>query len=212
MGDRHLARPDASRPHHLAAGPDPSAAIRPSAAGRTPALDAAEILRLQRTAGNQSVVQLLGDDADRSPVRDVVGSGGAPLEPGLRRTMESAFGASFGEVRVHTDEQASSSAASVGASAYTAGNHIAFRSGQFDPTTAAGQRTIAHELAHVVQQRSGPVDGSPAAGGIRVSDPGDRFERAASAMADAVVSGEATGAEVQDAGGDAAGLGAARGG
>ena len=43
----------------------------------------------------------------------------------------------------------------------------------------SGQRMIAHELAHVVQQRQGPVSGVSHGGGIRVSEPGDRFERAA---------------------------------
>jgi hypothetical protein len=47
---------------------------------------------------------------------------------------------------------------------------------------------LAHELTHVVQQRSGPVDGTDSGGGIKVSDPSDRFEREASANADRVMS------------------------
>src|SRR5256886_9825679 len=43
----------------------------------------------------------------------------------------------------------------------------------------AGRHVLAHELAHVIQQKAGPVDGSPAPGGIRLSDPSDRFEQAA---------------------------------
>ena len=43
---------------------------------------------------------------------------------------------------------------------------------------------MAHELTHVVQQRSGPVDGTSAPGGIKVSDPSDRFEREAAANAE----------------------------
>jgi hypothetical protein len=101
--------------------------------------------------------------------------------------MESAFGASFDDVRVHTDEQASKSAESVGANAYTVGSDVVFRSGQYSPSSAVGQRTLAHELAHVVQQSQGPVDGTDAAGGIRVSDPSDRFERAAEQTADDVM-------------------------
>ena len=46
---------------------------------------------------------------------------------------------------------------------------------------------LAHELTHVVQQRRGPVDGAPAAGGINVSDPSDRFEREAAANAERVM-------------------------
>jgi hypothetical protein len=50
---------------------------------------------------------------------------------------------------------------------------------------------LAHELTHVVQQRSGPVDGSPAGGGIQVSDPSDRFETEAAANADRAMSAPA---------------------
>jgi hypothetical protein len=101
--------------------------------------------------------------------------------------MESAFGQSFEGVRVHTDDQASKSAESVGANAYTVGSDVVFKAGQYDPGSAVGQRTIAHELSHVVQQSQGPVDGTDAAGGIRVSDPSDRFEQAADQTADTVM-------------------------
>ncbi len=170
-----------------ATAPDPAAG-RSAAPGRSPALNAASLMHLQRTAGNAGVVQMLADDDEVSPVHDVLGSGGgAPLDAGTRATMESAFGASFGDVRVHTDERASRSAESVGANAYTVGSDVVFRSGQFNPGSAAGQRTIAHELTHVVQQQQGPVEGTDVAGGIRVSNPSDRFERAAEQTADQVM-------------------------
>jgi Domain of unknown function (DUF4157) len=171
--------------------PAPAPAIaRPAAVGAPHAsLDQAAVTELQRTAGNQAVVQLLGEDQPaRSPVHDVVGSaGGASLDPGTRGLMESAFGRSFGDVRVHTGEQASRSAEAVGANAYTVGTDVVFKSGHYDPGTPTGQRTLAHELTHVVQQSQGPVDGSDAPGGIRLSDPSDRFERAADDNADHVL-------------------------
>jgi hypothetical protein len=178
-----LARATARRGGAGEAGPRTAARIGPAAAA---------LLHLQRTIGNASVVQMLADetgegDGERSPVHDVVGrGGGSALDSGTRNSMESRFGQSFGDVRVHTDERASASAESVGANAYTVGSDIVFRSGHFDPASPVGQRTLAHELSHVVQQRSGPVDGAEAAGGIRLSDPGDRFERAAEATADQV--------------------------
>jgi hypothetical protein len=151
--------------------------------------DAASLMHLQRTAGNAGVVQLLAED-EPSPVHEVVGrSGGAPLDESTRATMESSFGQSFEDVRIHTDPQASKSAEAVGANAYTVGSDIVFRAGQFDASSATGQRTLAHELTHVVQQRSGPVDGTDAPGGIRLSDPSDRFERAAEQTAGEIVSG-----------------------
>jgi hypothetical protein len=67
------------------------------------------------------------------------------------------------------------------------GSDVVFRRGQYDPGSPSGQRTLAHELAHVVQQSQGPVDGTDAPGGIRVSDPSDRFERAAEQTADHVM-------------------------
>ncbi len=162
-----------------------------SPAPRGPHHDAASLMHLQRTAGNAGVVQLLADDeaAANSPVHDVVGKGGGtPLDDGTRASMEDRFGQSFGDVRVHTDNQASHSAESVGANAYTVGSDIVFRSGHFDTSSTTGQRTLAHELTHVVQQRSGPVDGTDAPGGIKLSDPSDRFERAAEQNASQVMS------------------------
>src|SRR5262249_30155596 len=69
--------------------------------------------------------------------------------------------------------------------------HIVFQRDAFDPGSQSGATTLAHELTHVVQQRSGPVDGTPVTGGIRVSDPGDRFEREASVTAEKAMSGPA---------------------
>jgi hypothetical protein len=167
----------------------PDGAGRSFVPSRSPALDAASVMHLQRTAGNASVVQLLAAaEEDRSPIHDVVGSGGSPLDQGVRSSMESAFGASFEDVRVHTDDRASKSAEAVGANAYTVGSDMVFKGGQYNPSTPTGQRTIAHELAHVVQQSQGPVDGADAPGGIRLSDPSDRFEQAADDTADDVMS------------------------
>jgi len=66
--------------------------------------------------------------------------------------MEPRFGHDFGRVRVHTDAQASDSAGAVNARAYTVGQHIAFASGEYVPGSVEGQRLLAHELTHVVQQ------------------------------------------------------------
>jgi len=154
--------------------------------------DADAVLDLQRSAGNAAVAQLLADDrpeeVSRSPVLDVVRRvGGQPLDPGTRATMEAGLGADFGSVRVHADGAATESAKAVQAQAYTVGDDVVFRSDLYQPGTESGQRMLAHELTHVVQQRSGPVDGTPAGGGISVSDPSDRFERAAEASADRFV-------------------------
>jgi hypothetical protein len=101
--------------------------------------------------------------------------------------MEARLGQAFGDVRIHTGSAADQSAKSVQAQAYTVGSNVVFRDGAYDPSSAGGRNLLAHELTHVVQQRSGPVDGTPAAGGVRVSDPTDRFEREAAANAERVM-------------------------
>ncbi len=160
-----------------------------AAAGLTSGLAPASILNLQRTIGNASVQTLL-EDEQPSPVHDVIGSrGGSPLDSGTRTLMEDRLGHDFSDVRVHTGPQADESARSINAVAYTVGSDVVFGSGHYAPDTPTGQRTLAHELTHVVQQRSGPVDGTPAPGGVRLSDPSDRFEQAAERTATEAMSG-----------------------
>ena len=157
----------------------------------------ASLLELQRLAGNATVSRMLApgeeeEATDRSPVLDVVGSGGgSPLDAGLRTEMEGRLGADFGDVRVHTDGKASDSAKSVQANAYTVGNDVVFGAGQFTPGSESGKQTIAHELTHVVQQREGPVAGTDVGGGIKLSHPSDEYETAADASAKAALAGPA---------------------
>jgi len=157
--------------------------------GRTEALTPSAVMNLQKTAGNATVAAAL-EEQEPSPVKDVVNSGaGAPLGDETRDFMESRLGADFGDVRVHTDSKASESARSVQAHAYTVGNDVVFQSGKYEPESDSGRRMLAHELTHVVQQRSGPVAGTAAPGGIKVSHPSDAFEQAAESSADRVMGG-----------------------
>jgi hypothetical protein len=98
---------------------------------------------------------------------------------------------------VHTDSKAHDSAQAVNAHAYTVGSNIVFQRDKYDPSSTEGRTMIAHELTHVVQQRSGPVDGTPAGGGIQLSDPSDRYEREASATAERAISGPDPAASAQ---------------
>jgi hypothetical protein len=148
------------------------------------------ILQLQQQAGNAGVAQLLRDESDADAVQQLVSRGGQPLDEATRGEMESAFGEDFGDVRVHTGDDASASAQRLGARAYTVGDDVVFGSGAYEPGSETGRHTLAHELTHVVQQRSGPVDGEETGTGVKVSDPGDRFERAAEETATRVTSGE----------------------
>lgn len=77
---------------------------------------------------------------------------GQPLPASERNFYEPRFGYDFGNVKIHTDTAAATSAKSINALAYTSGNNIVFNTGQYSPGTETGKKLIAHELTHVVQQ------------------------------------------------------------
>jgi len=91
----------------------------------------------------------------------VVPGEGESLDSTARSTMESRFGHDFSRVRVHADSRAAAAARKENAEAYTFGRHVVFGAGKYKPRTADGQRLLAHELTHVVQQtrrgRASPV-------------------------------------------------------
>jgi hypothetical protein len=84
-------------------------------------------------------------------------SGGEALAANVRRTMESAIGADFGAVRIHTGEASTALNDRVQASAFTIGNDIFFHGGAPDVGSTAGQSLLAHELTHTVQQGASAV-------------------------------------------------------
>lgn len=96
-----------------------------------------------------------GQTAAPPIVQEALASPGQPLDPGTRSFMESRFGRDFGPVRVHADGKAAESAEAVSALAYTAGRHVVFGAGRYAPGTPAGNRLLAHELAHTLQQGQG---------------------------------------------------------
>ncbi|GAA1985034.1 DUF4157 domain-containing protein [Kitasatospora viridis] len=180
---------------HRPARPDGRAAQPPRTAAPLPP---AGLLALQRQAGNAALVRYVqqareaeqhqhdgacGHQVQRATAHDVLAGAGQPLAGPLRTEMESRLGADFSDVRLHTGGTAQRSAAELGARAYTSGNHVVLGAG------GADKHTLAHELTHVIQQRRGPVAGADNGQGLAVSDPGDRFERAAEANAHRVMSG-----------------------
>jgi hypothetical protein len=78
--------------------------------------------------------------------------GEQPLSSSVRAFFEPRFGHDFSQVRVHTDAKATESVRAVNARAFTVGRDLVFGAGQYALETAAGQRLLAHELTHVVQQ------------------------------------------------------------
>ena len=141
-----------------------------------------------RRIGNQAVLRR-GRAAAPEPaqvppiVHDVLASPGQALDPVARADLEARFGQGFDDVRVHADTRAEESAAAVGARAWAVGTDIAFGRGQYDPMSSQGRGLLAHELAHVVQQRNLPR----ASDGLRLGEPDDVYEREAEAAAASVV-------------------------
>ncbi|NBM20336.1 DUF4157 domain-containing protein [Streptomyces sp. GC420] len=180
---------------HPARSAFPYPADRLPAVGRLSSLGSAGLLSLQRLAGNAALGHAIQREraADRAAdqgegqtsvqrsVQDVLRGSGQPLDHETRTDMEARFQADFSDVRLHTDRAAQESAAAVGARAYTSGSHVVIGE------SGADRHTLAHELTHVIQQRSGPVAGSDRGDGVRVSDPGDRFEREAEEQATRVL-------------------------
>ena len=124
-------------------------------------------------------------------VTQAVGSsgGGRRLDSATRIAMEPAFGTDLSGVRLHSDRRAAQAARDIDAYAFTHGEDIFFGAGQFRPATTDGHRLLAHELAHVMQQRdSGGAQLQPYAS-VEVSRPGDRCEREADRIADDAVRG-----------------------
>lgn len=78
---------------------------------------------------------------------------GHSLNGNVKSGLESVFGEDFSDVRVHTDSKAGDLAGNLNARAFTVGQNIAFGAGEYQPGTLVGDALIAHELAHVVQQR-----------------------------------------------------------
>jgi hypothetical protein len=116
-------------------------------------------------------------------------SSGEPLSPAVRLDMERAYGVDFGNVRIHADSLARESSAAVSAEAYTIGQAIYFAAGRYQPHTSAGRELLAHELAHVVQNRHASAPVAARRGSLQVSAPHDVAEAEADAAARAVAAG-----------------------
>ena len=110
----------------------------------------AAIQRKQTIAGEEASSDL------ESAINQARGSG-QPLNAGLQQSMGQAMRADFSGVRVHTDTQSDQLNQSIQARAFTTGQDVFFRQGAYQPENRAGQKLIAHELTHVIQQNSGAV-------------------------------------------------------
>jgi hypothetical protein len=164
--------------------------------------DAGSVLaRLQHQAGNRAVQRLLAQRTGNGPAEledETAGrinrerSSGQPMDEGAREHLEGAMGQDFSGVRVHTSPEADMLSQDLGARAFTTGQDIFFREGEYQPGSSSGRELLAHEAAHVVQQGAGAMG---SVGRMTVNAPGDAFEQEAEAVAKSVTSaGQAPGA------------------
>jgi hypothetical protein len=168
------------------------------------ALDASTLARMQQTMGNAAVQRFMAQRSGNSPaeldeetataIQSQRGSGNKIDESSADKAGQT-MGHDLGDVNVHTDSQADQLSQQLGAKAFTTGNDIFFREGAYDPGSSDGQRLIAHELTHVVQQgaTSPTVQGK-----MTVNDPDDQFEAEADSVADTVMTQEETAVQRQE--------------
>lgn len=199
MADRHSAESiEKAALHRRAAGDH-------SAEGETHAEPIHPLVRLQSQVGNANIARWLAqrqatpeDEEEIQATHETVGTQGgtagpdttaaieahrgegSPLDEPLRASMEASFGSSFADVRVHSDDQADVLNRRLTARAFTTGSDIFLRR----DSSPGDARLMAHELTHVVQQRSM----SGGSDSMRVGAADDSHEQHADAVANAVVS------------------------
>lgn len=104
----------------------------------------------KKEAGGESTVAshnvTTGIDASRGK--------GNSMNDSTRNFMESRFGANFGGVKIHTNNEAIQLSQELNARAFTVGNDIYFNRGEYQPHSASGKQLLAHELTHTIQQGS----------------------------------------------------------
>ncbi len=156
-------------------------------------LDSGTVTQMQQTLGNTAVQRVLaqrsGDGATEVDEETAVSinqqrGSGSSLDAGMAQKAGQTMGQDFSGVTIHTDAQADHLSRQLGAEAFTTGSDVFFREGAYDPASSDGQRLIAHELTHVVQQGASAPN---VQGKLTVNDPNDRFEHQADSVADMVM-------------------------
>ncbi len=146
-------------------------------------------MSLQRSTAAARDTCPAGETQVPDSVRDVISSSGRLLDTSIQRAVEDRMGDSLGDVRIHTGPKAAQACEQINARAFTVGNHVAFNSGEYDPSSPEGQHVLAHELAHVRQQTGGAVSMLPQENlGLEI-DPDPQLEREAEETAQQVMQG-----------------------
>lgn len=141
---------------------DDAHAPPPGRAAQSRQAETSAIGHLHDAAGNRAIGRALHDLAnpgESAAVDAAVRSPSRQLEGATRTAMEARLGHDLGSVRVHAGPQAAESAEALEAQAFTARDHVVLGAGHDDIHSPSGQGLLAHELAHVIQQR-GPRQAS----------------------------------------------------
>jgi hypothetical protein len=179
---RRMQRADWKRSVPSASDADAATDEAPASASSATQMRALQRRWLQRKAERDGAPRGANERLTRA-----ARSAGERVDPLVQRRVEQATGADLSSVRVHTGGASAEAAASVEARAYTVGRDVHFAAGQYQPHTREGQRLLAHELVHTVQQ--GQASADVAQHKLEVSQPGDDAEREADALADHIVDG-----------------------
>ncbi|MEM7330538.1 MAG: DUF4157 domain-containing protein [Chloroflexota bacterium] len=174
-------------------------------------LSTADMQDMQQTYGNHFLQRLVGvsldssEEEEETAMRSADGEGGLSVSDGFesridqargggqslpgdfRQQMEGQFGADFSSVRVHTDSESDALNQSIQAKAFTTGSDIFFKKGEYNTSNKDGQKLVAHELTHVVQQggsKQGAVQPQ-----MTVNPPDDKYEQEADSAAEQAVEG-----------------------
>lgn len=111
----------------------------------------AEVSPVQREAATATAD---AGGIDTGGIDEALAETGRALDSNVRRSMEARLGQDFSGVRLHDGATAERAAGGIDAKAFTVGDDIVFAGGVPEASTYEGRHLLAHELAHVVQQRS----------------------------------------------------------
>jgi hypothetical protein len=112
-----------------------------------------EKIKIRRKMSSSEKSHLEASENVAQDIDDTLQQEGSPLDRSTKEFMESRFGFDFSKVKIHNDEKSAESAQRINALAYTLGEDIFFGPGQYTPHLREGKKLLAHELAHVIQQR-----------------------------------------------------------
>lgn len=141
------------------------------------------------TSTPENIESRRGQELDLFTPQGASATAGVPLPKNLQTKFERSLSDDLSGVRIHADDASAAKSSVLRARAFTFGSHIHFARGQWDPSSAASEQLLAHEVAHTVQQAKGSTATKAK---LEVSSAGDASEVEADRAAEAMMLGEPT--------------------